>query len=266
MFSLRLLAWTAGFCLLLAGCVVNPVTGERQFMLLPESQDVEIGRTYAPEIEKQTGGRIENHVLQSYINGVGRKIGAVSHRPDLQFQFIAVNDESVNAFALPGGYVFVTKGMLKQLNSEAQLAGILAHETVHIVARHAAEAISWQIGTELLLSAATSDKTGQGVITTANLALQLLSLSFSRQDEREADLAGVDYMVSAGYDPHGMLQTMQILEQQNSIRLIQFLSSHPSPADRARLITEKIQTSYYPLASLKSGEQDYRKYVLEQLP
>jgi len=265
MFRYELLILVLGFCFFLAGCAVNPVTGEQQFMLVAPSEDIQIGRRYAPEIEKQMGGRIANTELQNYINGVGQTIARVSHRPKLQYYFTALNDESVNAFALPGGYVFITKGMLKKLDNEAQLAGILAHEIVHIIARHAAEAMSWQIGTDILLSAVASDKTPQAVSTAAGLTRQIVGLKFSRDDEEEADLAGMDYMVKAGYNPYGMVETMQKLQQQNAVRPIEFLSTHPSPANRIVLLSNKIQHSYHNLAALKIGQADYRRYVLGRL-
>ena len=120
-------------------------------MLISESQELEIGKTYAPEIEKQMGGRIRNEAIQNYIDSVGQKVARVSHRPDLHYHFTALNHKSINAFALPGGYVFITKGMLEKLDNESELAGVLAHETTHIVARHSAEAMSRQIGIQLLL-------------------------------------------------------------------------------------------------------------------
>lgn len=265
MFKYGLLISVAGFCLFLGGCAVNPVTGRQQFMLIPDSRDVQIGRTYAPEVETQMGGRIANQQLQNYINSVGQRIARVSHRPDWQYQFVALNDKSVNAFALPGGYIFITKGMLKQLSSEAQLAGILAHETVHVVVRHAAEAMSWQIGTDIVLSAVVSEKTPAAVITAAGLGRQIVGLKFSREDEQEADLAAVDYMIKAGYDPYGLVKTTRMLQQQSKLRSIEFLSTHPSPANRTAAMTSKIQGSYYDASTVNVGEEDYRRYVLANL-
>ncbi len=120
---------------LFVGCAVNPITGEEELMLFGEDQDIVIGRKYAPELEKQLGGRIANEGLQDYMDGVGQKIARISHKPDWEYHFVALEHESVNAFALPGGYIFITRGMLEKLQTEAQLAAILAHETVHVVAR-----------------------------------------------------------------------------------------------------------------------------------
>ncbi|MCK5171745.1 MAG: M48 family metalloprotease, partial [Planctomycetes bacterium] len=153
--------------LLPGGCATNPVTGKNELMLVSSAQELQIGTQYAPEVEKQMEGRIANRTIQNYVSGVGQSIAAVSHMPDLDFQYIAVNHESVNAMALPGGHIFITRGMLENLTTEAQLASILAHETVHVTARHSAAAMSRQIGIDLILSAATNEKTPAGVVNIA---------------------------------------------------------------------------------------------------
>lgn len=248
-----------------SGCAVNPITGEKELMLLSEEQDIAIGLQYAPEIEKQMGGRIEDPTLQNYVNAVGQNIARVSHKPHLEYSFVALNDKSVNAFALPGGYVFITKGMLEKLDSEAQLAAILSHEITHIVARDVSNAMSNQIGLQLLLSAVTSEKTPQSVSTIANLTQQIVGLRFSRKDEREADLGGLSYMVKAGYNPYGMVETMQMLQNLNQTRPIEFLSSHPSPENRIEYLTQRIQKKYYNLTGLKIAKDDYHQAVLSRL-
>lgn len=252
------------FCLC-TGCAVNPVTGEERLMLISEQQDIEIGQRYAPEVEKQMGGGIANENLQNYVDGVGQRIARVSHKPDLEYHFSAVEDKSINAMALPGGYVFITRGMLEKLTTEAQLAAILAHEITHVVARHISANMSREIGISILLSAVTSDKTPSGVLSAADLTHQILGLQYSRKDEQEADLGGLDYMVWAGYNPYGMIETMRMLEQEDAVRPIEFLSTHPAPQNRVAYLTQKIQTNYYNLAELKIGKEDYRRAVLEQL-
>ena len=262
----RLVLLTSGlvFCLC-AGCAINPVTGEEQLMLIPERQDIAIGQKYAPEVEKQMGGRVANESLQRYVDSVGQRIARLSHKPDWEYHFVAVEDKSINALALPGGYIFITNGMLKKLTTEAQLAAILAHEITHVVARHSSANMSREIGIDILLSAVTSDKTPQNVLTAAELTRKILGLQYSRKDEREADLAGLDYMVWAGYNPYGMVETMQMLERENAVRPIEFLSSHPAPRNRIGYLTQSIQTRYYSLTDLKIGKEDYQVGVLEQL-
>lgn len=250
---------------LCAGCATNPITGQQELMLLPEEQDFAIGRKYAPELEKQMGGRIENEGLQNYIDSVGQKIARVSHKPYWEYHFAALKDDSVNAFALPGGHIFITKGMLEHLQTEAQLAAILAHETVHVVARDTSNVMSNEIGISLLLSAVTSEETSRGVMTAANLTRQIIGLRYSRKDEREADLGGLSYMVAAGYNPNGMVETMQMLQDQQKVKTIEFLSSHPSPENRVGYLTQEIQMKYQNLAELKTAREDYHRAVLDRL-
>jgi predicted Zn-dependent protease len=249
----------------LAGCAVNPITGREELMLFPESYDVSIGQHYAPEIEKQMGGRIKDERLQSYVDYVGQKAAQAGHKPELDYHFTALEDKSVNAFALPGGYLFITRGMLEKLSTEAQLAGIWSHEIVHVVARDTMNAMSNQIGMDILLSTAMSDQTSSTVRTTVDLARQIMSLRYSRSDERTADLGGMDYMVAAGYNPYGMVETMQILQEQQKYRSIEFLSSHPDPANRVEYLTENIEWKYPDISDLTVGQEDYRRGVLERL-
>ena len=252
------------FCLS-AGCTINPITGDEELMLLPEGQDASIGKQYAPEVENQMGGKIDNPQLQNYINYVGQKIVRVSHDRDFEYHFTAVKDKSVNAISLPGGYVFITKGMLKKLDSEAQLAGVLGHEVVHIVARDTSNMMSNEIGISILLAAVTSDKTPSSVLQTADIARQILSLKYSRDDEQAADLGNLDYMTRAGYNPCAMVETIQMLQKQNEVRPIEFFSTHPSPENRIEYLTEKIRRMPRNTEGLKTGKEDYHRIVIEQL-
>jgi predicted Zn-dependent protease len=259
---LLLLSTVFFFC---TGCAVNPISGERQLMFLSEDQDVEIGRKYAPEVEKEMGGAIADRALQNYVDSVGQSVARVSHKPYFDYHFVALNDKSVNAFALPGGRIFVTKGMLEELGTEAQLAAILAHEVTHVVARHSSAAMSSQIGVDILLSAIISEDTPQTVSTVASLTRQIVSLKYSRKDEREADLVGLDYMVSAGYNPYAMIETMQMLESQKGARPIEFLSTHPAPENRIEYLTETLNERGYDLDGLRVGERDYQTNVIARL-
>ncbi|MHC4559473.1 MAG: M48 family metalloprotease [Planctomycetota bacterium] len=234
-------------------------------MLFPEKQDFEIGRQYAPEIEKELGGRIENEDLQDYIDSVGQKIARISHKPNWEYHYVAVNDKSINALAVPGGYLFITKGMLEKLQTEAQLASILAHETAHVIARDTSNAISNQIGIGLLLTAASTVHSSRGVFTAAEFSRRIIGLRYSRQDEREADIAGLDYTVVAGYDPYGIIETMQMLEEQQKERVVEFISSHPPPENRIAYLTQRIKTKNYNLNDLNIGKQAYSKAVLDRL-
>ena len=247
------------------GCAFNPITGLQELMLFPEKQDLEIGQHYAPEVEKELGGKIEDQDLQDYIDSVGQKIARISHRPNWEYHYVAVNDKSINASALPGGYIFITKGMLEKLQSESQLAAILAHETAHVVARDTSNAISNQIGIGLLLAVASSGQGSRAVMTAAELSRRIIGLRYSRQDEREADIAGLDYMVVAGYNPYGIIETMQMLEDQQKEKVVEFLSSHPPTANRIAYLSQRIETKYQDLNSLNIRKQQYSKDVLDRL-
>jgi predicted Zn-dependent protease len=248
-----------------AGCAVNPITGQEEFMLLSEQQDVALGKKYAPEIEKQMGGCVANEALQNYVNTVGQKVAKVSHRRSWDYHFVVLDDNIVNAFALPGGYVFITKGMLKELTTESQLASVLAHETAHIVARDTAVLMSREIGIDILMATAVSDRTSSTVRTAADLARQIIGLKFSRTDEKDADLAGMDYMVRAGYDPNGMVETMQMLQNQQKTRTIEFFSTHPNPENRVAYLKARINSRYLRREGLLTGKDEYDNAVLNQL-
>lgn len=250
---------------LLLGCSTNPITGKRELMLLSEEKDIQIGKEYAPEIEKQMGGKIPDQAIQNYVNAVGQKIARVSHKQSFKYEFTALQDESVNAFALPGGYIFITKGMLKTLRTEAQLAGILGHEITHVVARDVANAMSKQIGMDLLLSAVTSEETSKTFLTVAQLGTQIIGLKFSRQDEVEADVGGLGYMIDAGYNPYGLVETMEILAAQNNERPIEFLSTHPPPENRSAYLKQAIISKKFNLANSIIGSEQYKNTVLARL-
>ena len=237
-------------------------------MFISESQDIEIGRKYAPEIEKQLGGRIDNPSLQIYIESVGQRIARISHKPNWDYYFVAVEDKSVNALALPGGHIFITKGMLEKLTSEAQLAALLAHEIVHATARHSSAAMSRQMGLSFVLLglSASGAKIPQDAGSAAAFALQLIGLKYSRVHEREADVAGLDYMVTAGYNPYGALELQQMLQKQNRIRPAEFLSTHPSSENRIISLNARIRTRYGNPEGLRIGKNAYRTAVLDRLP
>ena len=253
------------FFVLIQGCVTNPITGRDEFMLFGEDRDIALGKQYAPEVKKELGGRIENPVLQNYIDGVGQKVAKVSQKPNFEYHYVALNDKMVNAFALPGGCIFITSGLLKKLTSEAQLASVLAHETAHVVARDTMQSLSNELGFQLLLSAITTEKTPQTAITIAKVTNQIIGLRYSREDEKTADLAGLDYMFAAGYNPNGMVETMKMLQEENKTRAIEFLSTHPNPENRIGYIEEHIMMNFFKPERLRIAAEDYQRNVLDQL-
>ncbi|MGD2068949.1 MAG: M48 family metalloprotease, partial [Gemmatimonadota bacterium] len=172
---------------LVAGCARNPATGERQLSLIGERQEIEMGREADQQIVASIG-LYDDEALQSYVDGLGQRLAATSERPDLPWTFRVLDDPTVNAFALPGGFVYITRGIMGHLTSEAELVGVLGHEIGHITARHSVNQISKQQLTQLGV--------GLGMVLVpelqnfgglASLGIQLLSLKFSRDDENQAD-------------------------------------------------------------------------------
>ncbi len=255
-----------GFILtLLSGCAVNPATGEEEMMFFSPEKDVALGRKYAPEIEKALGGRIPDENLQNYVNRIGQGIARVCHRPDLSYSYVAVDDKMTNALALPGGYVYITRGLLAELKTEAQLAAVLAHETGHVVARDTMAAISRQIGMAAVVAAVQVGADSRSAGVGAGFVAATLSLQYSREDEQDADITGLSYMTQAGYDPNGMVETMKILEELQTIRPVEFFSTHPNPESRIAYLEEKIARRYADMTGLKTGREEYDKNILEPL-
>ena len=257
-----------GSCLcFFLGCAANPITGEDELMFSRDyHQDIEMGKKAAPEVEKELKGKIPDQELQNYINGVGKKVAQISHNPDFDFHFVAVSDKSINAVSLPGGYIFITKGMLVKLTSESQLAGILAHEIVHVVARDAENMMSKQAGMGILFFLVMSQTKSPDVRLLEDFARQILELQYSREDEKTADIGGLDYMVRAGYNPTGIVEAMQMMQREDTIKPAEFFSTHPSPENRIDYLKARIQT-HYPdkVEGSRIGQEDYRKNVLDKL-
>lgn len=217
-------------------CAVNPVTGKKQIVLMSEEQEIELGKQSDPEIIQQFG-LYEDKALQEFINQKGKEMAAVSHRPELQYQFRIVDSDILNAFAVPGGYVYFTRGIMAHFNNEAEFAGVLGHEIGHITARHSViqqrNAMLGQIGliAGMVIAPELSD-----FAQTASQGMQLLFLKFGRDDERQSDDLGVEYSSKIGYDAQQMAGFFNTLKrksaQTSSEELPAFLSTHPDPGDR----------------------------------
>jgi predicted Zn-dependent protease len=222
--------------LLVISCAVNPVTGKRQIMLMSEAQEIALGLSYDPQVIATFGAYPDNN-LQNFIQTKVTEIGKISHRPNLEYHARVVDSPVVNAFAVPGGYIYLTRGILAQLNNEAELEGVMAHELGHIAARHTVSQQSkQQIGQLLLIGGMIASEKFAQYAQYALQGMQLLFLKFSRDDERQADALGVEYSSKLGYDAHKMadffkvLQKMSLSESQGGIPT--FLSTHPDPGDR----------------------------------
>ena len=199
--------------LALGACATNPVTGESDFALITEDEEIEQGSEYHPQIIK-TYGVYDDAELQEYVNRIGQELAAKSHRAHLQFHFTVLDSEEINAFALPGGYIYVTRGIMAYLDSEAELAGVLGHEIGHVTARHSVRQQAGQFASDLL-SVLISATTGQSSL--GNLSQQLstgLIRGYGREHELEADRLGAEYLNNTGYDPENMLEVIGVLKDQ----------------------------------------------------
>jgi len=227
-------------------CARNPVTGKKQVVFMSEAQELAMGKEADPQIIAQYG-LYDDKALQAFINEKGKAMAAISHRPSIVYNFRVIDSEVLNAFAVPGGYVYFTRGIMAHFNDEAQFAGVLGHETGHITARHSVAQQRNQLLGQLGVIA--------GVVLAPNLAqfaesasqgLGLLFLKFGRDDERQADQLGVEYSSKIGYDAKQMATFFTTLERQGAKsgagEIPEFLSTHPNPGDRnvtvARLAAE----------------------------
>ena len=220
--------------LLSGSCATNPVSGGPELMLLSESDEIKLGKQTDAEVRKQYGV-YQDQKLNAYLNDMCQKLAALSHRPNLPYKLEIVDASVVNAFAVPGGYVYLTRGILANLNNEAELAGVMGHELGHITARHSAQQYSRaqlaQVG--VLVGGLFLGDVVSGL---AQLGAGMLFLSFSRDNERQADQLGVEYASKAGYDGKELAAFFETLERMNpgSDRsgLPGWFSTHPSPEDR----------------------------------
>jgi beta-barrel assembly-enhancing protease len=243
----------AGIIAYMSRTEVNPVTGEKQHVALSVDQEKVLGLEAAPEMAAKMGGVVpEGDPQAALVQQVGRKIVAqsdASRSPYVEsFDFHLLADpETINAFALPGGQIFITKGLLDRMQTEQELAGVLGHEVGHVIHRHAAEQIAkGQLGAALsqAVGVAASDGSdgGQRAAMIAAMVNQVVQLRYGRADESESDRYGIDAMADAGYDPRAMLEVMKILAQAGGgQRQPEWLSSHPLPETRVAEIEEYIR-------------------------
>lgn len=236
-------------------CTTDYVTGKRTFSLVSESQEIQMGKEADPQIVAEYG-LYDDPDLQAYVAAIGQDIAKVSHRSNLDYTVRVVDSPIVNAFAVPGGFVYITRGILAQFNSEDELAGVMGHEIGHVVARHSAEQMSKAqlAGLGLQVGSVVSE-TFAKYSQVAGVGVGLLFLSFSRDQESESDLLGVEYSTKLGYDSHRMadfFETLSAMREQSGQSLPGFLSTHPDPGDRqvrVNRLTEEWQAKvdYRPL-------------------
>jgi predicted Zn-dependent protease len=222
----------------------NPLTGEKQRVAMTPEQEIALGYKSAPQMAAQMGGLSQNEKARALVKQVGEKLVAESFAAKSPYKFsfhVLADPRTVNAFALPGGPIFITEGLLRLLKTEAEVAAVLGHEIGHVVARHSAERLAKQQLTQGLITAVAM---GSGDYTTAQLAQMvggMINMKYGREDELESDALGVRIMAEAGYDPRAMLRVMEVLEKASGgSRQPEFLSTHPNPGNRQEHIKAEI--------------------------
>ena len=246
----------------LTACATNPATGKKEISLMSESQEIALGQQMDAEVRREMG-IYDDPELQSYVSEMGLRLARNSERPNLPWHFTVVDAPAVNAFALPGGYIYLTRGILPYLNDEAQLAGVLGHEIGHVTARHSAQqytkATGAGVGLTLLSIFVPEARPFQSA---AESALGVLFLKYGRDDELQADRLGVDYAAKSGWNPGGvagMLKTLQRLDEASGSRkgVPNWLSTHPAPADRVEKVQNAIEQAAMPAERITADRADY---------
>jgi predicted Zn-dependent protease len=238
MTPVRASAVLAAFVLAAAwGCATNPVTGKKQISMMSEAEELAIGQQQDAEIRREMG-EYDDRALQRYVSDIGQRLAERSHRPNLHWMFTVVDSPAINAFALPGGYVYITRGILPYLEDESELAGVLGHEIGHVTARHAAQQYTRQAEGNLGLAILSIFVPGTRPFTDlGSTGLSVLFLKHSRDDELEADRLGVEYGSSIGFDPSGVprfLSTLARVHAQSERGVPNWLSTHPDPGSRVK--------------------------------
>ncbi len=266
-----------------AGCKTNVATGDKILSVgMGRQQQISLGTDAAPQFTQQFGGKVGDSVLQGYVTGLGNKMAAKTEadNPTLPWEFTLLNSDVINAFALPGGKVFMTRGLAAKLENEAQMAGVLGHEIGHVTAEHAARRISQQMvftGSAAVLAVAVGvadeksslRKYGQIGVPALTFGGNLVLLKFSRDEESQADKLGMRYMSRVGYNPTAQMQVMQILQREaGSGGQPEILATHPYPETRIQRIQVQLDTEY---AATKNNPQyvfnpeRYRSQFLSRL-
>src|SRR5688572_394992 len=239
-----------------AGCAIS------------EEKEIQIGRESHGQFERQFGGKYPDTQLQQYVQGVGMEMARYAGRPRLPWSFAVLNSKQVNAFAVPGGWVYITQGLLFRMENEAMLAGVLGHEVAHVAHRHSvkqiqkaqtAQGLSFVAG----LAGAFFGVGGVGDVT--NIVASLTLMKYGRDQERESDMSGLKYMTASGYNPQGMVQLMNVLQKTGGGGAPEFLSTHPNPGNRLEYLSSTIKKRYARAASTgRLGEEEFRRNVLSR--
>jgi len=219
----------------ISSCSRNPVTGKKEIVFMSESQEINMGKGYDPQV-KAAYGVYDDKVLQDFITAKGKEMAAISHRPHLPYEFKVVDSPVVNAFAVPGGFVYFTRGIMAHFNNEAEFAGVLGHEIGHITARHSVQQQTKQmLGQLVFIGGLIVSEDFRNFADLASQGMGLLFLKFGRDDESQSDELGVDYSSEIGYDATemaGFFNTLKRMRDDSGQSIPTFMSTHPAPADR----------------------------------
>jgi len=259
----------------LAGCTTNPATGEKYWNALSREEEISIGQQESPKLIEQYGGQIPDQEIRDYVSEIGQRMAALSEYSDLPWEFHAVDSEVINAFALPGGKVFITRELMSRMDNEAQLAGVLGHEIGHVTGQHMDQRFRDALlagvlaaGVGIATKDAESDAVRYGAPAGTAVATMLVTRKFSRDHEAQADELGLRYMTRAGYDPHAMLGVMDILAEASGNGGIEWLQTHPLPRTRRADVKRLIDHRYAHTAAnpaYKVYAERFRTKVLDRL-
>jgi predicted Zn-dependent protease len=250
---------------LAAACATNPVTGKSELSLVSESQEVEIGRQEAQKVA-QSIGFYEDKAIQSYVAGIGKRMAAESERPQLPWEFHVVNDASVNAFALPGGFIFITRGLMTSVTNEAELASVIGHEIAHVTHRHSVQQISRaQIAQLGLVAGSVLSSTVAQYGGLLGQGLGVLFLKYGRDAELEADQSGFRYALGQNYDVRQMIEMFGVLEGVSQLsgggKLPEWLSTHPNPGNRIAATEARLDSLSRDLSNAVIDREEYLQRI-----
>jgi predicted Zn-dependent protease len=269
---MRAASWRATGWALLTGltigpssCARNPATGKNEISLVSESQEIQMGQEYAQQIVRSMGV-YDDKKVQDYVSRLGMALATKSERPQLPWAFYVMDDPTVNAFALPGGPIFVTRGILTHMNNEAELVGVLGHEIGHVTARHSVQQMTRQqiaqigLGVGSIISSDIAQYAGL-----ASQGLGVLFLKYGRDAESQSDQLGFKYMVRDGYDPRAMASMFTTLERVSKLEgagdIPEWQSTHPNPGNRVEATMARVDTLSVPLNKLTTRQDEYLPMV-----
>ncbi len=245
------------FGIFLSGCATreyNTATGKEDIYFVDTQKEVNMGKSIAQSIEKSKEIKLDpDPLMTERVNTVGQKIAAVSDRKEVKYTFRVIDKDEMNAFALPGGYVFVYKGLVDKISNDDELAAVIGHEIAHVVARHSIKRLQGGVGYTILMALMVAAGPGTRDIGHIDAAFGQLIMSYSRDDEALADKMSIKYLKEAGYDPQAivsLLKKLQDSDKTTPIRPYSEYHSHPYVADRIRMVKQEL-----------SGEVDFNDYM-----